>query len=143
MTVASVDTVERNVHKTNEWLKDLGEELGTDDRETLWRFLRAYLMVLRDRLTVEEAAQLSAQLPELVRGVFFEGFDPTRQPQKIRDREEFIDALIERAQPIDRDTAVRLTRAGTEVLRRHVTEGELDDVLSQLPAGIREMLARG
>lgn len=140
MTVASVDTVERNVHKTNEWLKEMGEELGTDDREVAWRYLRAYLQVLRDRLTVEEAAQLGAQLPELIRGVFYEGFDPTHQPQRVRDREEFLDLLAERAHPVDRETVGRIAIAGTEVLRRHVTEGELEDVLSQLPMEVRQAL---
>jgi uncharacterized protein (DUF2267 family) len=143
MTVASVDTVERNVHKTNEWLKEMGEELGTDDREVAWRFMRAYLQVLRERLTVDEAAQLAAQLPELLRGVFYEGFDPSRQPEKIRDREQFLALLTERAQPAARDQAGSLAAAGTAVLRRHVTAGEVDDVLSQLPREIRETLERG
>jgi len=138
-----VDTVERNVHKTNEWLKDMGEELGTDNREVAWRFLRAYLQVVRERLTVDEAAQLAAQLPELLRGVFYEGFDPTRQPEGIRDREEFLALLTERAQPSDRDQAGLLAAAGTAVLRRHVTAGEIDDVLSQLPAEIRDTLEGG
>jgi uncharacterized protein (DUF2267 family) len=140
MTVASVDTVERNVHKTNEWLKEMGEELGTDDREVLWRYLRAYLQVLRDRLTVEEAAQLGAQLPELLRGVFFEGFDPTHQPRKVRGLDEFIELVAERAQPVDRDTASLIPLAGTAVLARHVAEGELEDVFSQLPDEIRAVL---
>jgi uncharacterized protein (DUF2267 family) len=97
MTVASVDAVERTVHKTNQWLDDLAAELGTQDERRAWSVLRAYLQVLRDRLTVDEAAQLAAQLPDLLRGVFYEGFDPGHQPQRIRDREQFLELLAERA----------------------------------------------
>ena len=140
MTVRSVDAVERSVHKTNEWLKDLTRELGIGDEEAAWRILRAYLQVLRDRLTVDEAAQLAAQLPHLLRGVFYEGFDPSRQPEKIRDRDTFLARLAERAQLPDPSDAERAATATTRVLRQHVTKGELDDVISQLPKGIRAVL---
>jgi uncharacterized protein (DUF2267 family) len=139
MTVASVDAVERTVHKTNEWLDDLAAELGTRDERKAWRVLRAYLQVLRDRLTVDEAAQLAAQLPHLLRGVFYEGFDPGRQPARIREREQLLELLAERAELEDLDEAAEAAAAATRVMRRHVTEGEFDDVLSQLPAGIREL----
>jgi uncharacterized protein (DUF2267 family) len=143
MTVQSIDSIERSVHKTHEWLADLTEEMGAGDREDAWRWLRAYLQVLRDRLTVEEEAQLAAQLPHLLRGVFYDGFDPTRVPEKIRDRDTFLAILAERAQLDDTAEAARLAAAATRVLRRHVTEGEIDDVMSQLPAEIREALEQG
>jgi uncharacterized protein (DUF2267 family) len=137
MPATSVDTVERNVHKTNEWLKELAGELGVQDKETAWRILRAYLQVLRDRLTVEEAAQFAAQLPDLLRGVFYEGFDPSRQPEKIRDRETFLARFAERALLGDPDEAAPAVAAVTRVLRRHISEGEFEDALSQLPKEIR------
>jgi uncharacterized protein (DUF2267 family) len=140
MPATSVDTVERNVHKTNEWLNELAGELGVEDRETAWRVLRAYLQVLRDRLTVEEAAQLAAQLPDLLRGVFYEGFDPSRQPEKIRDRETFLARIAERAALPDPEEAAPAVAAATRVLRRHVSEGEFEDVMSQLPKEIRQLL---
>jgi uncharacterized protein (DUF2267 family) len=139
MSVRSVDSVERSVHKTNAWLNDLAAELG-QDREDAWRILKAFLQVLRDELTVDEAAQLAAQLPLVLRGAFYEGFDPSRQPAKLRHRSEFLARLEERAQlrgPVDGE---RAAEAAAKVLRRHVTEGEFDDVLSQLPTDVREML---
>jgi uncharacterized protein (DUF2267 family) len=139
MSIASVDAVERTVHKTNEWLGTLSRELGTD-RETAWRVLRGYLQVLRDRLNNDEAAQLAAQLPHLLRGVFYEGFDPGHQPVKLRDREEFLARLAERARLEDSAEAARAAAAATDVLRRHVTPGEIDDVLAQLPGEIRAVL---
>jgi len=140
MSVRSVDAVERSVHKTNEWLNELTRELGTHDEEFAWRVLRAYLEVLRDRLTVDEAAHLAAQLPHMLRGVFYDGFDPSRQPEKIRDRDTFLARLADRAQLPGSAEAERAAAAVTRVLRRHVTEGELNDVLSQLPSEIREIL---
>jgi uncharacterized protein (DUF2267 family) len=141
MSSRTVDTIERNVQKTNQWLADVARELGTDDYPTAWRVLRGYLQVLRDRLTIDEAAQFAAQLPHLLRGVFYEGFDPGHQPEKIRDRETFLARFAERAQLDDPDEAARAAAAVTRALRQHVAQGEIDDVMAQLPAEIREVLA--
>jgi len=134
--IRSVDAVERSVHKTNEWLSDLCDELDTDDREQAWRVLRAFLQLLRDQLTVDEAAQLAAQLTIIIRGIFYEGFDPGEQ-EKLRDRDEFLSRLAERAGVSEPAAAAE---ASSAVLRRHVTAGELDDVMSQLPSEVREVL---
>ena len=84
MTVTQPEVIERNVEKTNVWLKDLAAELGTDDRRYAYRVLRAFFHVLRDRLTVDESAQLAAQLPELLRGVYYEGWRPSHTPPACR-----------------------------------------------------------
>jgi uncharacterized protein (DUF2267 family) len=143
MTVASVHSVERTVHKTNEWLDDLVAELGIDDRDDAWRILRGYLHMLRDRLTIDEGAQLAAQFTHLIRGVFYEGFDPGHQPLRIRDAETFLDQLTDAADVPDSDHAARAAVACTRVLSKHITGGELDDVLSQLPVEIRAVLTGG
>jgi uncharacterized protein (DUF2267 family) len=135
-----IDSIQRTVQRSNEWLHDLAAELGTDERSA-WRVLRAYLQLLRDRLTIDEAAQLAAQLPHLLRGIFYEGFDPGHQPERIRDRDVFLARLAERAQLADPEEAASAAAAATRVLRRHVSAGELEDVLAQLPAEIRDVLA--
>jgi uncharacterized protein (DUF2267 family) len=140
MPTTRVDAVERSVQKTLMWLRDFAAELGSEDEEAAWRMLSAYLQVLRDRLTVDEAAQLAAQLPQLLRGVFWEGFDPGRQPDRIRDRETFLSRVAERAQLTHWADAAPVVAAATRVVRRHVSEGEVDDVLAQLPGEIRRTL---
>jgi uncharacterized protein (DUF2267 family) len=143
MTVASVHSVERTVHKTNEWLDDLTAELRTDDRDDAWRILRGYLHVLRDRLTMDEGAQLAAQFTHLVRGVYYEGFDPGHQPDPIREPEVFLSRMADATELPDADDAARAAAACTRVLSKHITSGELDDVLAQLPSGIRAVLTGG
>lgn len=138
--IRSIDSIERTVHKTNEWLAQLADELGTEDRELAWRVLKGHLQLLRDQLTLDEGAQLAAQLPLLVRGAFYEGFDPSAKPERLRDRELFLVALAERARLDDDALAVRAAEAATSVLRHYVSGGEMDDVLSQLPRDVREVL---
>jgi uncharacterized protein (DUF2267 family) len=142
MTVASVHAVERTVHKTNEWLNDLAGELdlGADGRDAAWRILRGYLHVLRDRLTLDEGAHLAAQFTHLIRGVYYEGFDPGDRPVAIRDRDAFLARLADATELHDPEEAARATAACTRVMGRHVSEGELDDVFGQLPAQIRGVL---
>jgi len=57
--------IDRSVEKTHVWLNELAAELGREDHQYAYRVLRAVLHAVRDRLTVDEAAQLAAQLPEL------------------------------------------------------------------------------
>jgi uncharacterized protein (DUF2267 family) len=139
--IRSVDSVERSVHKTNEWLGNIETELEIDDREYAWRVLTRYLQLLRDRLTVSEAAQFAAQLTIVIRGSYYEGFDPDNQPEKLRGRDEFLAEYAERAQLEDIEEAERCAHAVARVIERHVTPGELDDVMSQLPRGLREVVS--
>ena len=72
MTATGLDVFDSTVQKTNTWLNDLMQVGGWVDRRTAFRALRATLHALRDRLIVDEVAQLSAQLPMLIRGLYFE-----------------------------------------------------------------------
>src|SRR5918996_5613258 len=94
MTMTGLDVFDRTVHKTNSWLNELMEILGWHDKHRAYLALRVTLHALRDRLIVEEVAQLAAQLPMLVRGFYYEGWDPTGKPLKVRRKEQFL-GLVE------------------------------------------------
>jgi uncharacterized protein (DUF2267 family) len=70
------------------------EVLGWPNRHKAYLALRATLHALRDRLTVEEVAQLGAQLPTLIRGFYYEGWDPTGKPLRVRHKEQFLARLL-------------------------------------------------
>jgi uncharacterized protein (DUF2267 family) len=140
MSIQSVDAVERSVQKTNEWVKAMAAELGIVDREDAWRLLRADLQVLRDELTIDEAAQLAAQLPMVLRGAFWEGFNPGHQPAKLRKREDFLARYAELAHLGDLTEAARAATAASRVMSDRITEGEMNDVFAQLPSEVREIV---
>jgi uncharacterized protein (DUF2267 family) len=92
--------------------------------------LRAVLRCLRDRLTIDEAAQLGAQLPMLVRGIYYEAWHPAGKPEKVRSREEFlarVDAQFGKASSLVPEHAAR---AVFSVLENHVSPGAIRDVKS-------------
>lgn len=144
MAQTGLDSFERTLHETNVWLKEIGELLGTGDRQRNYRVLKGVLQALRDRLTVEEAVQMGAQFPMLVRGFYYEGWRPAEVPVRIRSKEEFLDRVRDNLHDIVADPATPLdaeqaTQAVFTVLSRHVSPGEIDDVRQQLPGDVRRI----
>lgn len=141
MTTTRVDVIDRSVEKTHVWLNDLAEELATDDVHHAYRVLRAFLHALRDHLPVNEAAQLAAQLPIFVRGIFYEGWDPSRTPEHSRDLDSFLQRIASDAGLAGETEASFAAVAAGRVLRHHVSAGESHSVLHALPHHLRELLA--
>ena len=95
--------------------------------------------MLRDRLTVEEAAEFGAQLPMLIRGIYYEGWDPTRKPVKERHREQFLARIQQHFKGNGEINPEILAHAVFSVLAKRITGGEIEDVKHILPAEIRDL----
>ena len=139
MSATGLDVFDTTLHKTNIWLNDLMQVLDWPDRHKAYLALRATLHALRDRLTLEEVAQLGAQLPMLIRGFYYEGWDPTGKPLRVRHKEQFLARIEQEFRDDDRLDPERIARAVFTVLAQRVTEGEIEDVKHVLPAEIREL----
>jgi uncharacterized protein (DUF2267 family) len=130
--MSTLDTIDRTVAKTYEWLHLLERSLGSDDRRRSYAALRAVLHALRDRVGPEVAAHLSAQLPLLVRGVFYEGWDPTPTPMRL-SLSEFLER-VEREALLDGTTeAEEATRAVIALLWDELGTGVMSHVATLLP----------
>jgi uncharacterized protein (DUF2267 family) len=141
MSSTGLAVFDETLHETNMWLKDVAQALGSDRRRA-YQALRAVLHCLRDRLTIEEAAQLGEQLPMLIRGIYYEAWRPTGKPEKIRSRHEFlarVSAHFPKARSIDSESA---SRAVFRVLEKHIASGEIRDVVQILPQEVRALWPR-
>jgi uncharacterized protein (DUF2267 family) len=132
MTMTGLDVWDKALHTANDWLKDLMFELGTEDRHHAYLALRATLQALRDRMSVEEAAQLGAQLPMLVRGFYYDGWSPAGKPLKERHQEQFL-AHIQRQFGRDQVDTETIARAVFKMLSFRITKGEIQDIKGILP----------
>jgi uncharacterized protein (DUF2267 family) len=134
-----LDVFDTTLHKTNAWLTEIMEALAIDDRHLAYAILSAVLHALRDRLTVAEAVHLGAQLPMLVRGIYYEGWTVAGKPQKTK-REDFLDAICKPFPPGAGAAELEgAARAVFGVLARHVSAGEIDDVKHMLPKDLRDL----
>ena len=140
MTVTHVDIIDRSVEKAHIWINDLADALGTEDGQHAYRVMRGFLHALRDHLPVNEAAALGAQLPIFVRGVFYDGWDPSRVPEHARDLNSFLARIQVEARIAGETEASFAAQAAARVLARHVSPGESESVLNVLPAHLRDFL---
>jgi uncharacterized protein (DUF2267 family) len=137
MSMTGVRTFDESLETTKQWLQGVQEQMGLDDEQRAFRVMRAVLQVLRDRLTVVEAAQFAAQLPMLLQGVYYHGWTPTGKPLKIRSRQEFLDRVAEGLlREHDPEEACRTVFG---VLQEKMTGGEIEDVKRILPEAIRDL----
>jgi len=141
MTNTGVSSFTTTIEKTNLVLKDIMEDYGwpRERRQQAYDALRAVLHALRDRLTVEEAADLGAQLPMLVRGLYYEGWRPAKAPVKM-GKDEFLDRVRHEFQYEVPDGIEQLVQRVLHALRRYVTEGEWEEVRSSLPKDLRTLV---
>jgi uncharacterized protein (DUF2267 family) len=109
-----------------------------DDAHLAYGALRAVLHTLRDRLTLEEAVQLGAQLPMLIRGLYYEGWCPRANPARTY-KPEFLAAIRHQLPGPECMHPELLARAVLTVLSRHITPGEVCDVKANLPMELRDL----
>jgi uncharacterized protein (DUF2267 family) len=103
--------------------------------------LRVVLRTLRDRLTVEEAAHFSAQLPMLVRGLYYDGWDPSRVPKKM-NREEFLEQIRKEMAPYEIEGGLEgMVHTVVRALRLYITDGQWGDVKAEMPRDLAAMLS--
>jgi uncharacterized protein (DUF2267 family) len=140
MSATGLKIFDSTIQTTNIWLDDVMREMDWHDRHKAYHALRSVLQTLRDRLSVDEAAQLSAQLPLLVRGVFFDGWHPRHKPVKERHWDQFV-AHVSESVALDTEVdPTAITRGVLKVLFKHVSGGEAESLKCVLPEQIRDLL---
>lgn len=139
MTMTGLTVFDETVHITNTWLHEITSRLGWDDRQKGYRVLRASLHALRDRMPVAEVAHLSAQLPILLRGVFFEGWRPSATPTKVRSVDEFLTGLRDAFSEDRNFNAEAAFQEVISVMRMHISAGEMEDVWRTMPVEIQAL----
>ena len=132
MSATGLDVFDRTLQTTNIWLDEIMQVVGPD-RQVAWKVLSVVLHKLRDRLPVEVAAHLGAQLPLLVRGVYYDQYQPAKMPTDCRSVEEFVAEVQEWLSDIRPVDAKDATRAVFATLKRHIPEGEIAKIKDALP----------
>lgn len=137
MTKDHLPILDKSVEDAHLWLNALLRHLGVKDRMQAYHVLRAVLHALRDRIGPENAVHFSAQLPLIIRGLFFEGWKMSAPASHERHVAEF---LAHVARELDEDHRLNLepaVRAVFSVIWERVDQGEVAKLMRIFPADLR------
>lgn len=133
MSATGLDVFDSTLQATHIWLDEIRDNLGWSDRHKAYHALRAVLHALRDRLPVNEAVDLAAQLPLMIRGIYYEGWRPVGKPVKERSLDQFLAHVTDQFLFDIGADSKEIARTVIHTLARHVSQGEIDDVKGALP----------
>jgi uncharacterized protein (DUF2267 family) len=139
MSATGLPIFDETVQLSNLWLNELMAAVGWDDKQRAYRLLRATLHALRDRLSAHEAVHFGAQLPMLIRGLYYDGWRMRDATSAERMKTEFfghIDAAFRQDPNSDTEGLVREV---FKLLARRISSGEIDDVKRILPPEVRDL----
>ena len=139
MSTTEVDALNKTLQKTHEWLEELTRIGDYSGQAQAYSVLRAVLHTIRDRLQPDEAADLASQMPMLVRGLYYEGYNPGATPIHIRTQKEFLEVVERRLGRNTRVDPELACRSVFDLLDNRISLGEIQDVRHMLPGDIRMM----
>ena len=140
MPNTGLDVFDSTLQKTSLFLKEIEEEFGWQDRRfQSYAAARTVLHALRDRMTVQEAADFAGQLPILLKGVFFDGWSAANVPRKM-DADEFREEIQSQFQYSVDGNINDVIRSVVRALGRFISKGEMEDVASILPKNLANLI---
>src|SRR5205823_14920376 len=137
MSQQGLETIESTTQKTHEWIARVAEALHMEKRDA-YKSLRAVLQTVRDRLQVDIAVHFGAQLPMLIRGLYYEGWEPSKVPIKL-SRQQFLDAIQEKI-VVDRVIdPLETVQAVLGVAAIYIGGGEMEKVKHSFPSDMQSL----
>jgi uncharacterized protein (DUF2267 family) len=126
------------VNATDDWIDDLLRRLGWHDRERVFRALLAGLHALRDSLARDDAVYIGAQLPPLLRGLYYEGWHPGARGA-ARSRTAFLERIhdgVHRDPGVDAEDVARAVFA---LLAARLPAAEVEDAKAATPRSLHNL----
>ncbi|MGI5827633.1 MAG: DUF2267 domain-containing protein [Patescibacteria group bacterium] len=144
MSTTGLDTFDRTVQQTNEILGKIEETFNWQGRRNQsYAALRTVIQTLRDRLPVKQAVNFGSQLPMLVKGIYYEGWDPDKVPMRM-DEEEFLNRIRQEFPfSLREDVNIRdVTKIILTVIMNRISKGEVEDIKANLPEDVASLVER-
>jgi uncharacterized protein (DUF2267 family) len=139
MSAQGLEHLEHTVQLTHVWINDLDGRMEWSNKARSYRLLKAVLHALRDLLKVNEAVDLGAQLPGLLRGAYYEQWRPGATPVKNRSVEDLLARVNDSFRGDPLPNPAMAVMAVFQLLTKKISEGEIEDVRHCLPQDIRNI----
>jgi len=142
--MADITLLNRNIHKTFEWLRDIenNTQWEYEDKARALDILRVVLHELRDNLMLNDLAHFSAQLPTVISGILFEGWNPNHSLRKEGEFAESIKAHLPQVyvEGTDINQAIKSVFL---TIDKNIDKNEFEKLRKILLKGIRLLFING
>lgn len=134
-----ISVLDGAAHQAGIWIDEVDQVARCNDRQHAYRLLRATLHALRDWVNADQAADLGAQLPVLIRGIYYEAWNPSGTPRHPHGKDDFV-AAVQTSFATDplRNPDLEIG-AVFSVLNRHVSPGQLEQMRNALQKPLRAL----
>ncbi len=139
MNTTRLTNLDQSLRLSKEWIRELNDRLDWGDDRRAYRLLRETIQAVRDWLSVDEAVHLSAQLPTVMRGIYFDGWHPASTPVQKRSKGDFILRIVKKFEQDPIDDPEAAVSEVFHLLNRRISNGEIRDVKSCLPKSLRSL----
>lgn len=130
----------------NTFIKAYANELRlNEDHDQAGRILTTILHGLRAMITTEESLQFIAQLPMFLKALYVNGWTIKTKKEKIKTMDDFIGFLRSisgNTSVIDfysNEVAEADVHSTFKMLRVYVSDGQMDDMIGQLPKQLKKL----
>ena len=128
MSALGLRIIDTAVQQANLWINEVNMRTGWEDKQRAYRLLRAVLHTLRDHLTPDAAAKVSAQMPTMIRGIFYEGWNPSDPPERSRSLAAFLAVVGQEFRDDPLREPMAEVGAVFDTLSAHISAGEMENL---------------
>lgn len=145
MKLTGLDVFDAAIQRTNAWLKELMQELNWSDHRKAYLAFQCVLQSVRDHLSVTDAIRCGEPLPLLIRGSYFDRWEPASTPAPLQSKDDFLSTLCTRMERdgLSADAGEAVARAVFRLLYRKADEGEIIDLQPVMPPVVLELWPLG
>jgi uncharacterized protein (DUF2267 family) len=124
--------------ETEQWIDDFMLRLGWHDRGKVYAALIGTLHALRDSLPRDEVVYLGAQMPPLLRGLYYEGWHPVARVG-AKTRNAFLERIHEAVHHDPGVDTEQVALAALALLAARLPASELEDAKASTPKPLRSL----
>lgn len=137
--IEDIKAVQKTLQTSSRYLKLMMDSGEFRNHSDAFAVLRASLKALRDRVEPGEAVHLGSQLPALLRGFYFEGWDYTGIQNKTRKVEGFLNEVKKHLHGHDYIDLHKTVPVAMKVILDEIDQGEAVQILHNMPKEIRDL----
>ncbi len=137
---------EKYAQEGNYFLNSLAKDFGhPEEVGRTGILLRAILHTFRDRITISQSFHFMSQLPMFLKAIYVDNWKYHEKPMSMRSKEEFAQEVEKHQQQYGEQefswekSTEEMIRIVFQHLGQYVSEGELQDVRSQLPQDLVDL----